>query len=57
MGSMYVIVGESFKNGDIENKLGRRFCNDREGCWVVCPTCKKFIDVDGRWCHEKDNVQ
>ena len=23
--------------------------DQREGCWVVCPTCKKFIDVDGRW--------
>ena len=24
-------------------------CDQREGCWVVCPTCKKCIDVDGRW--------
>ena len=23
--------------------------DQREGCWVVCPTCKKCIDVDGRW--------
>ena len=23
--------------------------DQREGCWVVCPTCKKFIYVDGRW--------
>ena len=23
--------------------------DQREGCWVVCPTCKKFIDVDGKW--------
>lgn len=23
--------------------------DQREGDWVVCPTCKKFIDVDGRW--------
>ena len=20
-----------------------------EGGWVVCPTCKKYIAVDGRW--------
>lgn len=23
--------------------------DQREGCYVVCPTCRKFIDVDGRW--------
>lgn len=23
--------------------------DQREGDYVVCPTCKKFIDVDGRW--------
>ena len=23
--------------------------DQQEGCWVVCPTCKKYIDVDGRW--------
>ena len=22
--------------------------DQREGCWVVCPTCKKYITVDGR---------
>ena len=23
--------------------------DQREGCWVVCPTCKKYITVDGMW--------
>lgn len=23
--------------------------DQHEGCWVVCPTCKNYIDVDGRW--------